>query len=321
MMRKVIGIACAIILVFGLLAGCKSFKATALVNTLIFNMGDFQKLQLDYDAEDIHVIKSDNDKIVLNEYMNEDIKSYYAKTTHKNGELIVTEGKRPKSSSFDSYIELLIPSDYKGSLSIHTTSGTITSEFPLNLSDSLSMDTTSGVIEVSNINAADVSITTTDGTVKGESLTSLTVRIVSTNGNLSFENIKADNIEVQTTNADTRINEASGLISYTSKGGNLTASNIKGAGSFNASGDGSVNVSFNEVTGDIYSYSKNGRLEIELPSQLAFKFSATTKGGAIDTSFADQLTVAAGTAAGMVGSSPDIAIVMETQNGNIKVSK
>ena len=321
MIRKKIAFTLAGVLIFGVLGGCKSFKDTVLVNTLIFNMEDFQKLQLDYDAEDIHVLKSENDKIVIHEYMNENIKSYYARTTHKNGELIVTEGKRPRSSSFESYIELHIPSNYKGSLSLHTTSGTIKSEFPLNLSDSFSVDTTSGVIDVSSVNASIVSLATTDGTIKGESLASSTIKIVSTNGNLDFESIKANTIEVQTTNADTRINEVNGLISYTSKGGNLTASNIKGSGSFNASGDGSVNVSFSEVTGDIYSFSKNGRLELKLPSQLAFKFSATTKGGAIDTSFTDQLTVTDGTAAGIVGSTPDIAIVMETQNGDIKASK
>ncbi len=321
MNRKKIAFTLAGILIFGVFGGCKSFKETVLVNTLIFNMGDFQKLQLDYDAEDIHVLKSENDKIVIYEYMNENIKSYYARTTHKNGELIVTEGKRPRSSGFESYIELHIPSDYKGSLSLHTTSGTIKSEFPLNISDNFSVDTTSGVIGVSSVNASIVSLATTNGTIKGESLTSSSIKVVSTNGNLSFENINADKIEIQTTNADTRINEASGLISYESKGGNLTASDINGAGSFNALGDGSVNVSYNDVIGDIYIYSKNGRLELKLPSQLAFKFSATTKGGVIDTSFTDQLTVTDGTAAGIVGSTPDIAIVMETQNGDIKASK
>ncbi|HWQ40891.1 MAG TPA: DUF4097 family beta strand repeat-containing protein [Desulfosporosinus sp.] len=302
MKRDLILFACTGILLVGILSGCGSQKAIALVNTLTFNIGDFQSLRLDYDADNIHVLESDNDKVTLKEYMNEDQKSYYARTSTQSGELLITEGDRPRRSSFESYIEIYIPRDYTNSLSLHSTSGTIEAEIPLNLSGNLSVDTTSGAIDVSNTKASNIKIT-------------------STNGNLSFENIDADAIEIQTTNATTSINQASGVISYQSKDGNLTASGINGSGSFNASGEGSIDVSFTDATGNISAYSKNGNLTLGLPSQLAFKFSATTKEGSIDTSFADQLAVTDNTAAGTVGSSPEIFIEPETRNGDIKVSR
>lgn len=302
MKRNLILFTCAGIFLVGILSGCGSQKAIALVNTLTFSIGDFQSLRLDYDADDIHVLESNNDKVTLKEYMNENKKSYYAKTSTQNGELFITEGDRPRRSSFESYIEIYIPLDYTDSLSLHSTSGTIESKIPLNLSGNFSIDTTSGLIDVSNTKAASVKIT-------------------STNGNLSFENIDADAIQIQTTNATTLINQASGVISYQSKGGNLTASGINGSGSFNASGEGSIDVAFTDATGDISAYSKNGTLTLELPSQLAFKFSATTKEGSIDTSFADQLAATDTTTTGTVGSSPDISIELETQNGDIKVSR
>ncbi len=302
MKRKFISFTCVVFLLMGILSGCGGQKAVALVNTLTFGTGDFESLRLDYDADNIHVLESDNDKVIVKEYMNENKNSYYARTGTQNGELLITEGDRPRRSSFESYIEIYIPKDYTNSLSLHSTSGTINSEISMNLTGDFSVDTTSGVIEVSNTKAS-------------------TVKASSTNGSLNFENIDADEINIQTTNATTSMNRISGAISYQSKGGKLTASDLSGSGSFNASGEGSIDISFTDVTSDISAYSKNGTLTVTLPSELDFKFSATTKEGSIDTSFADLLAVTDNTAAGTVGSSPAVSIDLETRNGDIKASR
>lgn len=302
MKRKFISLTCVVFVLMGILSGCGGQKAVALVNTLTFDTGDFNTLRLDYDADDIHVLESDNDKVIVKEYMNENKKSYYTRTSTQNGELLITEGERPRRSSFESYIEIYIPQDYTDSLSLHSTSGTISSEIALNLSGDFSVDTTSGVIDVSNTKAS-------------------TVKATSTNGNLSFENIGTEEISIQTTNATTSMNQINGAINYQSKGGKLMASGLSGSGSFNASGEGSIDISFAEVTNSISAYSKNGTLTVTLPSEIAFKFSATTKEGSIDTSFADQLAITDNTAAGTVGASPEIAVELETRNGDIKVTR
>lgn len=299
MKRNFILFTCVVFLLMGISSGCGGQKSTALVNTLSFNTDDFESLRLDYDADDIHVMESDSDKVILKEYMNENKKSYYARTSTQNVELLITEGDRPRRSGFESYIEIYIPKDYTDSLSLHSTSGTINSEIALNLSGDFSVDTTSGLVEVSNTKAS-------------------TVKATSTNGNLSFENIDADEISIKTTNATTSMNQMNGTINYQSKGGKLTASSLSGFGSFNASGEGSIDISFANVTSDISAYSKNGTLTVTLPNELDFKFSAATKEGSIDTSFADQLVVTNHTAAGTVGISPDITVELETRNGDIK---
>ncbi|SNT04444.1 Putative adhesin [Anaerovirgula multivorans] len=302
MKRNLISFVCVGFFLMGMLSGCGAQKATALVNTLTFDTGDFESLRLDYDADDIHVLESDSAKVILKEYMNEDKKSYYARTSTQNGELLITEGDRPRRSSFESYIEIYIPQDYTDSLSLHSTSGTINLGIALNLSGDFSVDTTSGVIEVSNTKAS-------------------TVKATSTKGSLSFKNIDADEINIKTTNATTSMNQINGAINYQSKGGKLTASGLSGSGSFNASGEGSIDISFDDVTSDISAYAKNGTLMVTLPSGLDFKFSATTKEGSIDTSFADQLAITDNTAAGTIGASPEIAVELETRNGDIKVTR
>lgn len=299
MKRNLNSFVCIVFFLIGMVSGCGGKKATVLVNTLTFNTGDFESLRLDYDADDIHVLESDNAKVILKEYMSEDKERYYARTTVQKGELLITEGARPRRSSFESYIEIYIPQDYTDSLSLHSTSGTITSEIVLNLSGDFCVDTTSGKMEISNTKASNIKIT-------------------STNGSLDFENINADEINIHTTNATTSMKQINGTVNYQSKGGKLTASDLSGSGSFSASGEGSIEILFTNVTSNIFAYSKNGTVTITLPSGLDFIFSATTKEGSIDTSFADQLAITDNTAAGTVGTAPEITVELETRNGDIK---
>ncbi len=51
---------------------------------------------------------------------------------------------------------------------------------------------------------------------------------------------------------------------------------------------------------------------------MSSNFSATTREGSIDTSFADRLAITDNTAAGIVGASPTVSIELETRNGDIK---
>ena len=74
------------------------------------------------------------------------------------------------------------------------------------------------------------------------------------------------------------------------------------------------------MTGDISVSTKNGAIEIGLPADAAFDFSATTKEGEITTPFGDALTVAEGTAAGVVGTSPAVTLSLETRNRDIRLS-
>ncbi|MHB8063435.1 MAG: DUF4097 family beta strand repeat-containing protein, partial [Ruminiclostridium sp.] len=220
----------------------------------MFDIVDFQSIQLDYDADDIRVLEGESDRVVLKEYMNEDKKDYYAKTTTRNSKLFITEGGRPRRSGFECYVEIYIPSDYSGSLSLHSTSGTVESKIPLNLSGDFSVDTTSGIINVSDVKASDINVTTTSGTVEGRGVTAARLIIVSTSGNLSFDNVETDTIQVKTTSANTTISNASGAITYQSKSGKLVITGIKGSGSYYASGEGRIDASFTDVTGNISAY-------------------------------------------------------------------
>ena len=132
-------------------------------------------------------------------------------------------------------------------------------------------------------------------------------------------NFTAKTCAIDTTNADTNLDHITGAITYKSKGGNLTMSVVSGSGSFQATGDGNLELAFMEVTGDLSVFAKNGRIALTLPQDLNFAFSATTKDGNIQTPFLESLSFSGQKAGGTIGGRADVKIGLETKNGDIEV--
>lgn len=302
MNRKVVSLVAGCMLLLILLSGCGGTKAASLVNTVTLNLETYQSIRLDYDAEDIHVLEGESGQVVLKEFMNENNKTFYAKTTVNDGELLITEGKRSRHSSFVSFVELYIPAEYGRDLSLHSTSGTLTSTFPLNVAGTLHLDTTRGAITGQNITA--------------EALT-----LGATNGEVNLQDMNATTLQIKTTNANTTMERITGDITYTSKGGNLNLAAVNGSGTFTVRGNGGLELTFDQVTGDLTARTKNGDIQLTLPNSLDFTFSAATQKGVLDTSFNEQLTTTGNPSSGTVGPSPSVSIELASRNGDITVKR
>lgn len=282
-----------------LLGGCSGKQGP--VQTKDFSLADVKSITADYDGESVTVKESDSDKIVIVEYMDKTKKSYFAKMDLLGGVLTISEGARPIGNGVHSYLEIYLPDNYQEAISIHTTDGEIVSNVTLTLG-SFYADTTNGELEVAN-------------------LTANTIDFKSTGGKLTAKNLSAQICAVDTTNADTFLSSVTGMIEYESKGGNLTVDGSVGNGNFQATGDGSVKITFAEVTGDITAHTKNGNIALTLPSNLHFAFTATAPSGNIQTSFSDLLSTTDKTVGGTIGNNADVKIGLETKNGNINVTK
>ena len=290
----------ALFAVLTLCSSCSGYGITELVKTTEFDYINIDQLKSDFDADDINLLQSDNGKIVLKEYMNKDKREYYAKSKIKNNELEITEGSRPLSTAFDSYIEIYLPKDYKGGINLHSTSGEVrcvnnNSEFR-----SLHIDTTSGIINAQNINA-------------------LRSKLSSTSGEIKMTDSKSSVIEIENTSGNSTLDNVQGEIKFQGKSGNIVGINLIGGGSFNMSADGKIKLDFRAVNNNISAYTKNESLSVTLPRSLNFSFSAETKDGAVRTNFDDVLNTEGNKKTGIIGSSPDINIRLESKNGDVIV--
>lgn len=227
--------------------------------------------------------------------------SYYAKVSQQDNSIKISEGGKPFwKSGFLRYIEIYFPAAYAGNLTVTTTDGDIDlSDMELKLS-ALRIDSTSGKIDIKDANARTIHLTSTKGTIKAE-------------------NLKADQIRLETTSGNTVCENLEGNVDYTSTSGDGEIKAAVGSGSYKANNSGKLDVTYREVTGDLYLFNKNDDVQLTLPENLEFEFQATTKNGSISTSFPESITVDGRTAKGTVGRQPAVTIRVETKNGNIEV--
>lgn len=290
-----------VILCLAGLSGCSDKKSTQMVNELSFSMDGISDLTISYDEEKLTFLESDSDELIIREYMTANKSSYYAKVEQYDNSIKISEGGKPFfKSGFLRYVEVFLPATYRGSLTVTTTDGDIDlSDMELELS-SLRIDSTVGKIELKSAESKEAYLS-------------------STKGILMVGNLKSDQIRLETTSGSTICENLEGEVTYTSTSGSAEIKSAVGCGSYKANNSGDLDVTYTEVTGNLYFFNKNDDVRITIPKSLEFEFQAITKNGSVSTNFQESITVEGRTTKGTVGSKPTVMVEVETNNGNIEV--
>lgn len=299
------------------LAGCGKSAEPELVNTVEIKQVANQ-IKVDYDADDLKIKYHKQPSIILKEYMNEDKEKYYAKIDSNQDHLEITEGKRPKRTSFKAHIELILPEDFDQNLKVHTTSGAIDLLETKKEFENISLDTTSGAIQLENSSGKSVKLTTTSGSLTAEKLAvanGLTVE--STSGSVQLKDIEAGNYQLKTTSTAADLENLTGKINYTTTNGNLNSTDLIGGGKFEATGGGDLQVLYKKVTQDISMNGKNGQITLDLPIKNNYQINAQTKNGSIESDSEFKLKGNQQEKSSESTVDSDYAIKIVTKNGNI----
>lgn len=282
------------------LTGC-SYRTPDLVNTLNFDLSGISNLTIAYDEEDITICEGNEPELVIREYMTKDRKSYHAKVKQRNGSIHISEGGKPLfHKNFTRYVEVYIPASYKESLTITSTDGNISlGKLPPGL-QMFQSGSTSGTVQLDSITASDIKLTTTSGM-------------------LSLGYMKAHKIVLETTSGTVSCGKLDGNVTYNTTSGSLTLQSAYGFGSYHVGNSGTLDVTYQEVTGPLTLFNKNGAIDLTVPEDLAYEFQATSKNGSVSTTFQDRLVMDGRTFRGTIGVDPTAVITLETKNGDIRV--
>lgn len=285
------------------LAGCGKSSTPRLANTLTFSLEGISDLTISYDDENVSFFESDDDDLIVKEYMTENKKSYHADVKQKSGSIQIREGGKPVfKKGFSRYIEVYLPASYNENLAVSSTDGNLDmTEVELSLSK-IRIDTTSGMVKLQEASAADIHLS-------------------STKGSLELGTVTAEKIKIETTQGEVDCERLEGLVTYTSTSGNISVKSAKGSGTYRADNSGKLSVVYESVTGDLSFYNKNDNVELTLPDKLSFTFEAVTKNGSISTDFQENISIKDKTAKGTVGEHPSVKVKAETKNGNIHVTQ
>ncbi len=285
------------------LTGCSHSEIPQMVNELQFSLDGISDVTISYDEESVTFFESDNDELIIKEYMTKNKNSYHANVKQSSNSIHISEGGKPFfKDGFLRYVEVYLPTSYMESLTVTTTDGNIDlCNMDLQLS-TLRIDSTSGIVKLNNACASNIHLSSTSGTLK-------------------LGSIIADIIKLDTTSGNITCDELIGNVTYTSTSGNADIKSAIGSGSYKANNSGNLNVVYTEVTGDLFLFNKNDSIKLTLPADLEFEFEATTKNGSISTTFPECITIDGRTTRGTIGSNPTVTIKIETNNGNIEVTQ
>ncbi|MEY8353016.1 DUF4097 family beta strand repeat-containing protein [Lachnospiraceae bacterium 54-53] len=301
MMKKTVLSCMTFILSLFAFAGCSNSESSQMANELRFSLKGISSLTISYDEEKVTFLESDGDDLVIKEYMTENKSSYYAKVTEHNESIRISEGGKPFFKNiFSRSIEVYLPESYHENLTVTSTDGDIDfTGMSLDLT-MLRVDNSSGNVTLDHAAASDIYLSSARGT-------------------FDLGSIEANQIRLETTGGSVTCAELNGNVTYTSSSGNADIKSAIGSGSYKANNSGSLNVVYSEVNGDLFFFSKNGKITLTLPENLEFVLQATTKNGSLSTTFQQDITVDGPTAGGVVGDNPAVTVRVETNNGDIEV--
>lgn len=217
------------------------FGNATLVNTQAIPVGRAQKLSISYISESITIRGTDGDAILLKEYFTEDDPDLYADISIADDSIVIRHGERPIPNFLRGYIELYLPRNFFGALTVKTVSGRVDAEHRLVLEE-LTATSTSGRIAIGDLTAGRMVLSTVSGSIG--------------------------------------VGSARALADVHSTSGAIQIVSAEGAGTYRTV-SGSIEVAFATVTGDLVLGSTSGRIRLMLPETFSYVLEAKSVSGRI----------------------------------------
>ena len=356
------------ILVFALVRSDEAFEflgnaenqitGKELVNTENISMNGMKEINIDANSCDVIFIQSDSDEMVIKEYVSNGNKKEPFLTTTVNDDTVVKLKAAKNRRSFfifgsnRRFIEVYLPESYQGAVVLETSSGDISSEIDLSLSE-FRVNTSSGYLSLEKVAAAGISINTSSGDLYAEGLygkvkfetQSGYVKVEEVEGNAQYSSSSGDlaidrhigdltfntssgysymkeiegDAEFSSSSGDISVDTLTGDLKIDTSSGYVKVETLRGAADVNTS-SGDIKLKFAVVTGDIMFTTTSGYISCILPSDASFDFEADTNSGEIYTNFDNELNFnrKGSEANGTIGSSPQFSVRVQTSSGDIK---
>jgi lia operon protein LiaG len=280
-----------------------------LVNTQEISLDQKNVINILYRDENISLLKGNSDALIIKEYMTEGKEKYYARINDSGNTVSIEVGHRPVRPypvMFKARVEIYLPESYRSEVNIKTTDGKI--DVPNEISGvNLRFNSKDGDITVSTVTAEMIDIKSSDGDITINAIMAEMINLKSSDGNIRCEYI----------NGNVSAESSDGKIELVSANGRVNAK----------TSDGSIRCTVKDNVGNISLISRDGNVQLNLPEDLVFRFSARTSDGRLSTPFADRLfsplndrKLAEGVVGGDDISEDSPRISITTKDGSIKVN-
>lgn len=257
------------------------YTQTSPDNVVTLDISSISNLQIGYQAETIFLKASEDDSLVIKEYINGLSGSeYYAKVTSNRFKTTVRYGRREEVNP-NTYVEVFLPKTWHGELQLSSLYGHITTE---------------------------------------EDWEFERFAAEATEGSITFKTIKAPRIRINTSVSPVHIEKTIGFTDIHSVSGPIVVDSISGGAKLETSSS-PIFAAFETTDNVIESETLNGAMELVLPQGCGLKVDGVSKRGNITTDIEGlEIKVKPGnvhTVTGILGEKPFQNVRLSSINGDI----
>lgn len=329
--------------------------ACTLKNTREIDVTQVSDLKMNFvgTGYDIYLEPSQGQKVILEEYFSYDPKQEQFASVENGGKTLAIHGNTTRGDYFFNfginragYVKLLVPPELFSqldSLVIKNSSGGISLEFSqqelaetMNLK-LLELSTSSGDIKAPFLRADTGKLNASSGQLKigacegdfSMNTSSGCIWLESCVGNLELNSSSGDkkigscvgDLETEASSGDTEIETCRGYLSANASSGTIKVRALAGGADIQTT-SGGINLTVEELLGDISLKGSSGGVTLSLPQNSSFIFDAQTSSGSIHTYFDEDLSYnkKGNQAQGIVGTDAAYSIRCGFTSGSVRVT-
>ncbi len=265
-------------------APAEASKAKEPDNVLTLPIASVKNLQIGYHGESLYLHKTTGDDLVIKEYIGGlEGSEYYGKVTANRFKTTVRYGRREEVNT-NTHVDVYIPEDWCGELSVSTLYGIIATEDDWK-TERFSAETRDGAIILKTVEAPRIHLVTASGPIQ--------------------------------------IDHAVGFTDLHSVSGEIIAEKIDGGASLGTSSS-RISVAFFSLSNIIEAETLNGSIHLQLPKGCGMKVDGVSKRGDISSNIDElDIHTKPGNiraVSGMLGTKPFQRVSVSNINGNISLN-
>jgi DUF4097 and DUF4098 domain-containing protein YvlB len=279
----------------------KTFLRT---NTQRAAVRDIDKISIRYELDEVVLLKTDGEELVLEEYFSWDMEECDAEISVAGRDLTIKGGMRPPNSNGNSLIKIYLPASYRNNLWISNDVGSVISETDLESRGQIDIKVGCGSLRLTSISAETTRVEIASGSldldkIRGRSFISSlsgTIRlgeicgqdheIRSASGVVEIKNSCADNLKIQCQSGCVVIGSAAGLVEASCASGNMDINGMNGTGVF-TNQCGNIALFINGTRGSYTLNSQVGNITMSVPRGVPCALDAKSMMSSIQRSSGD----------------------------------
>lgn len=256
-----------------------------LINTKQWALSGILKIEVAYVTDEVKLLPSPTQEIILKEYLSEDSPRYHANTSIVDSTLKIERGERPAPSptGYISNIEIYVPANFSGEIKLVTESGCIA---VTDYKGKLNCNTETGLITI------------LDSKIDGN---------LSSNSGI----ITCTRTGTATDKGKLNCNTDSGLIIFSDSAFSGTLDTNSGI----------IELGITKLLGDVDAHSDSGHVMVDISSSASFSIKATTDTGAVKNNFSNSFTTSKNLLVGEWGTTPTNKINLSSDSGGIVINQ